>query len=160
MRIVAEDKFWNSRHKGGLLDMAWIFQWYQTDLPMRRLPEEVRAFGSMRLHLREAWNRKRTGGTISVIYRSLGPPGRQCTGCGTGSGRRQKVLRSPGKCIGSGPGSGDRILVRAITVFWVVKSTRFRKRMANCNLNRSQSQARAESGIIHGRGNRLLLKFE
>ena len=39
-------------------------------------------------------------------------------------------------------------------------STRFRKRVANCNLNRSQSQAHVELENIHGRGNRLLLKFE
>ena len=39
-----------------------------------------------------------------------------------------------------------------------LSSTRFRKRVANCNLNRSQSQACVESGNIHGRGNRLLLE--
>ena len=37
-------------------------------------------------------------------------------------------------------------------------STQFRKRVANCNLNRSQSQAHVESGNIHGKGNRLSLE--
>ena len=99
-----------------------------------------------------------------MIYRSLGPPGRQCTGCGIDSVQRQQVLRCPDrsldKCIGSSTGSGRRdILAREDHGFLSgLNSTRFRKRVANCNLNRSQSQARVESGTIHGRGNKLFLE--
>ena len=39
-------------------------------------------------------------------------------------------------------------------------STQFRMRVANCNLNRSQSQACIESGNIHGRGNKFFLEVQ
>ena len=37
-------------------------------------------------------------------------------------------------------------------------STWFRKQVANCNLNRSKSQARVELENIHGRGNMLFFE--
>ena len=59
------------------------------DLPMRRLPGDVRAFGSMRLCLREAWKdmtNKRSDGQLKPLPRNCH--------FGSGSGSGPAAVRS------------------------------------------------------------------
>ena len=133
---------------------------------MWRLPGDVRAFGSMRLCLREIWRTWQIEETKNSSNRC---------GFGSGNGSDMTPLLFFDSVMTAVPIPVETAANTSATMAAVMaavddgdawrsrfsewsSSTWFRKRVANCNLNRSQSQACVESGNIHGRGNRLFLE--
>ena len=135
------------------------------DLPMWRLPGDVRAFGSMRLCLREAWKRHeekrrtaQTAATLAAVPEAVQQRSGSCPGA-----VRQLSSSSPAAiqqrfdtaAIFNSASTAVPIpvfhAVESAVAFTAVRqglirgsrssewssSTRFRKRVANCNLNRS-----------------------
>ena len=133
------------------------------DLLMRRLPRDVKAFGSMRLCLREAWKRhdeqgkRRTAQNAAAQLPLWQHSGSTQAAVRQHSGSTQAALRQrfDTAAIFSSASTAVPIpvfhAVESAVAFTAVRqgltrgslsyewssSTRFRKQVANCNLNRS-----------------------